>query len=184
MTKQQKDRLVMILCGGFTLTLFALLGVLALLQQRPYEFEGSEALAERLQSWQPRTASKGEPHPVDGKILYYSIDCLKLMESVGTENAKRRFLKSDVQRAEDVGCVAALVYDQSVESRYTNGAAAYRIECTVYILDKDTLEILATDVVRGGKPPSTTSGGDRRGSQPSLGDCRGAAERLVEKLGR
>ncbi len=155
------------------------------LDNKSFSFEGSEELASRLESWSPQTAEEGEPNEINGEILFYSIDCFNnyilVKQYVGPDQANRKFLKSSVDSVNDIGVIAVLYYNAVSAERYVNGAAAYRVDCTVYILDKD-LKVLAKDTVKGGSPPQTTSGGDRYGEAPSLAKCRELAEKLTADL--
>lgn len=167
-----------------TVAVFAIaFAAIYFLQHRSFRFEGSGEIQARLEDWTPETAAAGVPHLTDGEILYYSVDCFRhfgLFDSYqGPGDTERRFLKSDVTSADDVAAIAVLYFRRTYVNSYQNGAGAYRIDCTVYILEPATLEILASGTVEGGAPPATTSGGDRWGSAPSQGDCRGLAEKLV-----
>ena len=170
-----------------TVAVFALLFAGArFLDHRSYPFEGRDAVAERLEEWTPDRAGRGEPRRIDGEVLYYSIDCFRhygVFELYrGIENAERRFLNSDVKTADDVGVIAVLYYDRVHASTYQNGAVGYRVDCTVFLLDPGTLELLASGTVEGGPPPASTSGGDRWGKAPGLAECRNLAEALAAEL--
>lgn len=188
MNKEKRLTILYIIMIVIGVVFFGTIGVLEVLQNRPYEFEGSEALAERLEAWTPQSAETTEPHSVDGAILYYSIDCFKHIGSAkiykGMDGAKRKVLKSDVQRTEEIGVIAVLLYDRTPAGEYTNGADAWRDDCDVYLLEPDTLAVLAYGTVSGGNPPSTTSGGDRYGSRPLESRCREKAAELLNGLNR
>ena len=156
------------------------------LDNRAFKFEGSEAIEEEMKDWDPVRAEKGEPHSIDGEILYYSLDCFKHYGSwkkyVGLEEAERGFIKSNVKTADDIGAIAVLYYQQAHAGTYQNGAGAYRDDCTAYILDPDTKKVLAQETLKGGSPSSTTSGGDRTGAAPNVASCKKLAEKLVAEM--
>ena len=158
------------------------------LENRPFTFSGSDGISHRLETWTPASAVSGKAHSVEGKILYYKIDCFKsflfLSSYEGPEKAGRSFQASDLKSADEIGAIAVLYYDRALAFTYTNGAGAYRNDCTVYILDSGTLEVLAKETVRGASPAATSSGGDRYGDAPTKAACRSAAERLVEGLNK
>lgn len=156
------------------------------LDKREFLFENSEEISQRLNEWMPEDAVWTEPHPVEGEILYYSMDCfhhnLFFSSYEGMEKMTRRFRKSDIRSAEEAGAIAVFYYDRAFCGEYVNGADAYRNDCTVFILDADTLEVLACETVDGNSPPHTTAGGDRYGSAPSYASCISMAESLVQQL--
>ena len=124
------------------------------LENRPFTFSGSDGISHRLETWTPASAVSGKAHSVD------------------------------IKTADEIGAIAVLYYDRALAFTYTNGAGAYRNDCTVYILDPGTLEVLAKETVRGASPAATSSGGDRYGDAPTKAACRSAAERLVEGLNK
>lgn len=156
------------------------------LDNRNFKFDGSDKVREQLEDWDPYEAETKESQISDGEILFYSISHLDQFGGFTIyredKDPKCRFLNSDIESASDIGVIAVLYYDRDKTDSYTNGAAAFRVKCTIYILDPDTLDILATDSVSGPAPASTTSGGDRYGSFPSIADCRNKAEELVEEM--
>lgn len=170
-----------------TVLVFALIFAVAFLaDNRKYKFEGSEKIEKKLEDWDPLDAKTAEPHEIDGDILFYSVDKFShyIFFDSYRENKEpiRRFLKSDVKSDDDIGAIAVLYYDREKINTYSNGASAFMIKCSIYILDPDTLEIMASDFVLGKDPASTTSGGDRYGSVPAIGACRSKAEKLVKDL--
>lgn len=158
------------------------------LENREYKFEGSDQYVEKLESWMPGTSVEGTKHSISGELLYYTIDCyehpLLLNYYVGVQKASRRISRGNIKSESDIGAIAVLYYDEETTAGYRNGAAANTVCCTVFILDKDTLEVLARDTVYGGSPPATTSGGDRRGSFPSKNKIYMLAENLMAELNR
>ncbi len=160
-------------------------GLFHWLDNRSYSFDGSDELSSRLENWSPQTAEKAESQDSQGEILFYSIDSFKhyvfLKEYVGPGQANRKFLKSNIRSIDEVGLIAVLYYNADPSGTYSNGATAYTVTCTVYILDKD-LRILAQDSLSGSAPSSTTSGGDRYGDYPDEAKCKDLALKLISNL--
>ena len=173
-----------VIIGAVVGILLLLLVVSSIRSNRPFVFEGSEELGKLLAEWTPANAEKTSPHPVAGELIYYSVNYFTNGSNyVGPEEGPRKFLKSNVESVAEAGAVAVLVFDREQYGTYSNGAKAWRIVCKVYLLETDTLKILASGIVEGDDPPSTTSGPERYGSAPRLTTCESYANNLAFKLG-
>lgn len=172
----------------FPVIMFTVIGafivVMILISKNRYTFDGMEEYETRLKTWSPANAGHADKHPIEGKILYYAIDCCGSGDNyLGEQKANRRFYRSDVASANDIGVIAVLFYDRAGRGTYRNGATAYSKDCTVYLVEPDSLKTITKGVVFGGSVPATTSGRDRYGAKPRLSECKNKAQELVAALG-
>ncbi len=150
-----------------------------------WTFEGADEVKEKLAGWLPKTADTVDIHPVEGEVLYYIINCCGSGDNYpGPEKASRRFYESKIKSKEDIGFIAVLYFDRTGRGNYTNGAKAYSKDCTVYLIEADTLKIIASGKVLGGSVPSTTTGRDKYGPAPSMSECKYEAERLIARCNK
>ena len=176
----EKDKQNLILIGIGVLVVLAAL--LLILPKLPDRFEGKKELEARLAEWSPESAGTREGEKPEGelKILFYVIN-----------GEARRLIRSDVRSLDEVSFLSVLEYGgEKIYGRYTNGEDAIQPFAVVYLLDKDTLSIVAQDVVYGSAPPEEVViyGGHSdkiySGKPPEESACRLIAYQLASDLGK